>query len=72
MNKIISKPFFAVVLFFVTIVSQARQEPPQPAPTGIGPGPGLPINENIYLLVIVSVLFGIYKIYNNKMIKTSK
>lgn len=71
MNKIISKPFFAVVLFLVTIASEARQEPPQPAPAG-GPAPGLPINENIYLLVFISVIFGIYKIYNYKNLKTSK
>lgn len=72
MNKIISKPFFAVVLFLITIASEAKQGPPPPGPTGIGPGPGLPINENIYLLVVVSVLFGIYKIYSYKNLKASK
>ena len=69
MNKIVSKPFFAVVLFFVTIASQAKQGPPPPLPP---PPPGLPIDGNIYVLLVVSLAFGIYKIYNNKMIKTSK
>lgn len=49
MNKIISKPFFAVVLFLITIASEAKQGPPPPAPAG-GPAPGLPINENIYFV----------------------
>ncbi|MCZ8197876.1 MAG: hypothetical protein O9267_09740 [Flavobacterium sp.] len=69
MNKIVSKPFFAVVLFFVTIASQAKQGPPPPP---AAPPVGLPIDGNIYVLLVVSLAFGIYKIYNNKMIKTSK
>ena len=69
MNKIVSKPFFAVVLFFVTIASQAKQGPPPPLPP---PPPGLPIDGYIYVLLVVSLAFGIYKIYNNKTIKTSK
>ena len=70
MNKIVSKPFFAVVLFFVTIATQAKQGPPPPPPPA--PPVGLPIDGNLYILLVVSLAFGIYKIYNNKMIKTSK
>lgn len=69
MNKIISKPFFAVVLFFVTIASQAKQVPPPPP---AAPPVGLPIDGNLYVLLFVALAFGIYKICNNKMIKTSK
>jgi|688.fasta_scaffold47595_1 hypothetical protein len=70
MNKIMSKPFFAIVLFLVTIASQAKEGPPPPPPPA--PPVGLPIDENLYILLFVSLAFGIYKIYNNKMIKTSK
>lgn len=69
MNKIKSKPFFAVVLFFVTIALQAKQGPPPPPPPA--PPVGLPIDGYIYVLLFVSLAYGIYKIYN-KNIKTSK
>ena len=38
--------------------------PPPPAPP---PPPGLPIDENIYMLLIVALFLGIYIIYNNKL-----
>jgi hypothetical protein len=49
--------------------------PPAPNPAGkmngamVGPpvGPGLPIDENIVVLVIIAVLFGIYIIYKDKL-----
>ena len=31
------------------------------------PPPGLPIDENIYMLLIVALFLGIYIIYNNKL-----
>jgi hypothetical protein len=54
----------------VTIASQAKEGPPPPPPPA--PPVGLPIDEHLYILLFVSLAFGIYKIYNNKMIKTSK
>jgi hypothetical protein len=70
MNKIMSKLFFATVLFLFTVVLQAAPMPPAPAPAA--PPVGLPIDGNIYILLFVSLAFGIYKIHNNKIIKTSK
>jgi hypothetical protein len=45
MNKIMSKPFFAIVLFLVTIASQAKEGPPPPP----APPVGLPIDGNLYI-----------------------
>lgn len=39
-----------------------------PSPTGkTPPPPGLPIDENIFLLVGIAILFGIYIIYKNNL-----
>ena len=35
-----------------------------PAPV---PPPGLPIDENIIVLILISLIFGIYIIYNHKL-----
>ncbi|WP_165929963.1 hypothetical protein [Flavobacterium caseinilyticum] len=31
------------------------------------PPPGLPINENIFILMTIAILFGIYIIYKHKL-----
>ncbi len=65
-----SKPYIAVVLFFVTIASQAKQSPPPPPPPA--PPVGLPIDGCIYVILFISLIFGIRKIYNYKNLMTSK
>lgn len=42
---------------------------PPPPPESAPPGPGLPIDDNIYLLIIISVILGIYKMYRFNQIK---
>nr|WP_314897888.1 hypothetical protein [uncultured Flavobacterium sp.] len=43
--------------------------PPAPSPTGKKPPPppGLPIDEHIFIAMIIAVLFGIYIIYSFKL-----
>jgi hypothetical protein len=47
-------------------VSTAFAAPFPPPPTGKKPPPppGLPIDENLFILVLIAILFGIYIIYN--------
>lgn len=49
-----------VVLFTGVFGYAAPVDPPQPTPP---PPPGLPIDGGLLILFIISVLFGIYKIY---------
>ena len=43
--------------------------PPAPSPTGKKPPPppGLPIDENIMILVVIALLFGMYIIYKHSV-----
>jgi len=46
--------------------------PAPPAPNPFGrkkppPPPGLPIDENIFILIIIALLFGIYIIYSHRL-----
>lgn len=63
--KIIANKLFIVVIYLLG-VSNAFAAPHPPPPTGKKPPPppGLPIDENILILLIIAVLFGIYIIYN--------
>lgn len=40
-----------------------RSTPPQPRPGNTVNGPQLPIDENIWVLIAIGVIFGVYFIY---------
>lgn len=42
-------------------------EPPCPTCPILAPPPGLPINKNIFILMTIALLFGIYIIYQHKL-----
>ncbi|WNM19573.1 hypothetical protein [Flavobacterium capsici] len=56
----------AMVLLLSNIGFAAPEPPPPSTPP---PPPGLPIDGSIVVLVVVSILFGIYKVYKNQYIK---
>jgi hypothetical protein len=58
---------FAPILFVFTSVVSAIQGPPPPAPP---PPPGLPIDGAVIFVLILGVLYGIYKKLTS--IKTKK
>ena len=60
--KIVQKNALCFILLFFSIIAKGGPPPP-PAPP---PPPLLPIDENIYIVMIISLLFGIYIIYNNR------
>jgi hypothetical protein len=66
--KIVSDKFFAFVIFLFGITSVLAlpvEDPPVPF---VDPPPGepLPIDDGVYILLVVAVLFGLYIIYSNK------
>jgi hypothetical protein len=68
--KIESNKFYFLIIFLFGIMSAFAQTPPVPSPTGRRrppPPPGLPIDENVFILIIIAVLFGIYIIYDFKL-----
>lgn len=63
----VQKNALCFILFFFSIFSVvAKESPPSPYRTPPTP-PLLPIDENIYIVMIVALLFGIYIIYNSKL-----
>jgi hypothetical protein len=48
------------------LVFGATDPPPPSTPP---PPPGLPIDVSLYVLLVISILFGIYKINKNQIIK---
>jgi hypothetical protein len=71
--KVVSDKFFLLLVFLLgTMYAFAGNPdgPPVPSPTGKKkppPPPGLPIDENIMILVVIALLFGIYIIYKQSV-----
>ena len=66
--KIAQKKTVSFMVFFFSIYSIFAKDPP-PAPTyrKPPPPPHLSIDENIFVVVLIALLFGIYIIYNNRL-----
>lgn len=66
--KINANKFFVTTLFLLgSFALFAGPTPPAPNFKKPPPPPGLPIGENVLILVIIAVFFGIYIIYNHKI-----
>jgi hypothetical protein len=72
LNKVIYRVILlASFLYELQVFAQpipCDNDPVTPAPP-CPPDDDIPINENITILLIVAVLFGLYIIYNNKLNK---
>jgi hypothetical protein len=66
MKIVPSKIVLLIVGFLCCNLTFASPEPPQPVPPV---PPGLPIDNDLLVLVIASLILGFYKIYTHK--KTS-
>ena len=65
-----NKVYFLIIFLFGfmnVFAGSGGSGPPAPTAKQMAPpvGPGLPINENIFTLMIIALLFGIYIIYLN-------
>ena len=65
--KTIINTFFVLIVYFTSVVKIFAAPNPPPPNNGKGPPPppGLPIDENISVLLISAVLFGIYVIFKH-------
>ena len=68
--KIVSNKFYILFIFLFWIMdltagNGAGSGPPSPTGKKPPPPPGLAIDENIIVLFILALLFGIYIIYTN-------
>jgi len=63
MKIIINKLF--IIMVYLLGISNAFSAPHPPPPNGKKPPPppGLPIDDNLFILLILAALFGIYIIY---------
>jgi hypothetical protein len=61
--------FLLTLAFALSCIGVFAQGPPEPPKESSQPppGPGLPIDENIVVLVIIALLFGIYVIYKDRL-----
>jgi hypothetical protein len=69
--KIVSDKFFAFIFFLFGIASVLADPvgppPPMQSPDGwVPPGDEAPIDDGVYVLLVVAILFGLYIIYSNK------
>ncbi|MBF4517325.1 hypothetical protein IRZ71_13255 [Flavobacterium sp. ANB] len=70
----IAKTFFLVLFITLINVSSVLAGPNPPAPTaraaaGPPPPPDSPIDQNLIILLVVAVFFGMYTIYKYNLIK---
>ena len=77
--KIVWNKFYLLITFLFGIMEIFAKNdkdkgngPPTPSPTGKPPSPpGLPIDDNIYCLLIAAVLLGIYIVYKYEIKRKS-
>jgi hypothetical protein len=68
--KNISKKFFNLIISLLCVLNTyAIPKPPMPGGKRPPPPPGLPIDDGLYLVFIIALLYGIYIIYNH-LLKT--
>ena len=67
--RITKKITLTVILFLYGVLDMfcKTEGPPLPNRRLPPPPPGLPIDENIYVPLIIAILFGIYIICNHKL-----
>jgi hypothetical protein len=64
--KTVTNKLIFVILHLFGIITAFAQTPPEPGGP-LPPPPGEPIDEHIFILILLGVLLGIYIIYRHKL-----
>jgi hypothetical protein len=67
--RALQNKFYFLIFFLSGTLSVVAQDPPPPPPPP--PPPGLAIDENIFILLSIAILFGVYIIYKNNLKRKS-
>lgn len=67
MKTVVNNFFIIAMYFFGMFDVFSAPHPPMPNGKKPPPPPGLPIDENLYLLLVVGLFFGIYIIYKYQL-----
>lgn len=66
--RIIVKKFFIVMISMLFVLNAySAPNPPMPGGKKPPPPPGLPIDDGLYIVFIIVLLYGIYIIYNHQL-----
>ncbi len=63
--------FIAIIYLFGVVIAFAAPNPPSPGYKAPPPPPGLPINEDIFMVLIIALLFGLFVIFRHQIKFTS-
>ena len=61
------KAIFTGLLLFFTFSFLFSQGPPPPPPCANPPCAAIPLSDNLYLLILAMLGYGVYKLKENKM-----
>ncbi|MCF6128562.1 hypothetical protein L1S35_02685 [Flavobacterium sp. AS60] len=67
--KIVPNRFFIILAVFFLSVTSVLADPGPPPPSTPPPPPGLPLDGGIFILALLSMCFGIYKLNKIRNIK---
>jgi hypothetical protein len=67
MKNIANKLLFVTICLFGVTIAFAAPNPPAPTHKKPPSPPGLSIDENVLVIVIMAILFGIYMIYRYQL-----
>jgi hypothetical protein len=63
------KSLIANVLFLlISVVGMADSGPPPPLENGAPPAPGLPIDGGLIILVVLGLIYGVYKVVSSRKV----
>ena len=69
MRIVPNKNLLVISEFLLSFIPTFADEPAPPPPTLPPPPPGLPIDNSVIILILISVIYGLYKIGKSNAIK---